>query len=281
MNPPARDEVPLVSGESTVLLLPAATMSRFRQLIVSCRRHVPEAISADDVGTMTVNYRNEPIALRVSIRQPRKQALGARGRSGPGLPFHDYPRHCGPNVQPAFYPPLTADLRGGDPYTPVFRTYQDDKIQVRMLVGAHEEGHNFHVHGTRWLREPSDPRSGWRGSQMMGISEHFEFDLPPLSNFVKVNGVADFLYQPGASEDDQWNGLWGLIRAYNGLRTDLQVVPNNTNGGKQNNYTQRGLVQHLYHHQQDVLPDLDILSTRYRHQYGYSRSDAGYGRSCG
>src|SRR5262249_37681693 len=114
-----------------------------------------------------------------------------------------------------------------------FRTYQDDKIQVRMLVGAHEEGHNFHVHGTRWLREPSDVRSGWRGSQIMGISEHFEFDLPPLSNFVKTNGVADFLYEPGAAEDDQWNGLWGLIRAYNGLRADLQVVPNNTNGGRQ------------------------------------------------
>ena len=146
---------------------------------------------------------------------------------------YGYPQGCPPNVQP-LYPALTADLRGGDPYTPVFRTYQDDKIQVRMLVGAHEEGHNFHVHGTRWLREPSDARSGWRGSQMMGISEHFEFDLPPLSNFVKVNGVADFLYQPGAAEDDQWNGLWGLIRAYNGLRTDLQVVPNNTNGGKQN-----------------------------------------------
>src|SRR5215510_8554063 len=84
-----------------------------------------------------------------------------------------------------------------------------------------------------WWREPSDARSGWRGSQIMGISEHFEFDLPPLSNFVKTNGVADFLYEPGAAEDDQWNGLWGLIRAYNGLRVDLQVVPNNTNGGRQ------------------------------------------------
>jgi hypothetical protein len=68
---------------------------------------------------------------------------------------------------------------------------------------------------------------------MMGISEHFEFDLPPLSSFVKQNGVADFLYQTSGSEDDQWNGNWGIIRAYNGLRTDLQVLPNNINGGKQ------------------------------------------------
>jgi hypothetical protein len=72
---------------------------------------------------------------------------------------------------------------------------------------------------------------------MTGISEHMEFDLPPLSSFVKTNGVADFLYEPGASEDDQWNGLWGLVRAYNGVRTDLQVLPNNTNGGKQNTTT--------------------------------------------
>jgi len=39
----------------------------------------PEAISADDVGTMTVNYRNEPIALRVRDPATNSQASGAGG----------------------------------------------------------------------------------------------------------------------------------------------------------------------------------------------------------
>ena len=236
INPPARDEVPIdtTKANGTVLLQPAAVCPQTKGTILP---PCPEALSAADVGTYTVNYRNEPIPLRIIDPATGKQAAGAAGDLAQVYRSNVTRADSNFNVQPAFYPPLTNDLRGGDPYTPVFRTYQDDAIQVRMLVGAHEEGHNFHVHGTRWLREASDARSGWRGSQMAGISEHMEFDLPPLSSFVKVNGVADFLYEPGASEDDQWNGLWGLIRAYNGLRADLQVVPNNPNGGKQNSTT--------------------------------------------
>ncbi|HEV7674095.1 MAG TPA: multicopper oxidase domain-containing protein [Candidatus Angelobacter sp.] len=236
INPPAKDEVPLLPGNSTVLLQPAKQCPQTPSGMV-IPPPCPEAVSAADVGTYTVNYRNEPIPLRIIDPISNTQAAGAAGDLSQVYRSTVTRADSNFNVQPAFYPALTADLRGGDPYTPVFRTYQDDRLHVRMLVGAHEEGHNFHVHGTRWLRESSDARSGWRGSQMTGISEHMEFDLPPLSNYVKTTGVADFLYEPGASEDDQWNGLWGLIRAYNGVRTDLQVVPNNTNGGKQNTTT--------------------------------------------
>jgi len=236
VNPPARDEVPLNPAvpNGTVLLQPAVNCPVPPNVAVVLLPPCPEAISAADVGTYTVNYRNEPIPLRIRDPLTNTQAVGAAGDLAQVYRSTVTRKDAAFNVQPAFYPALTSDLRGGDPYTPVFRTYQDDQLEVRMLVGAHEEGHNFHVHGTRWLREPSDPRSGWRGSQMTGISEHMDFDLPPLSNYVKVNGVADFLYEPGASEDDQWNGLWGLIRAYNGVRVDLQVLPNNTNGGRQN-----------------------------------------------
>src|SRR5678810_673964 len=43
----------------------------------------------------------------------------------------------------------------------------------------------------------------------------------------------DYLYQNSASVDGQWNGLWGLLRVYNGragLQTDLLTLPNNTAG---------------------------------------------------
>ena len=34
------------------------------------------------------------------------------------------------------------------------RVYEDDRVRVNLLVGAHEEGHNVNVRGTRWLFEP-------------------------------------------------------------------------------------------------------------------------------
>ena len=53
---------------------------------------------------------------------------------------------------------------------------------MRLLItdGATEEGHNASVHGMKWYFEPSWTNSGWKNSQMMGISEHFELIGPWL-----------------------------------------------------------------------------------------------------
>jgi len=60
----------------------------------------------------------------------------------------------------------------------------------------------------------------------MGISEHFEFVVPQLPR--KPDGkTADYLYQPGKAVDDQWNGLWGLMRVYATKKVDLLELPNN------------------------------------------------------
>jgi hypothetical protein len=63
---------------------------------------------------------------------------------------------------------------------------------------------------------------------VMAISEHFEM-------VTKIDHVAslpfvDYLYEVGASTDDLWNGLWGILRAYTGLRPDLEPLPDNPNG---------------------------------------------------
>ncbi|HKR21648.1 MAG TPA: hypothetical protein VJS17_03595, partial [Pyrinomonadaceae bacterium] len=130
------------------------------------------------------------------------------------------------NSQPTFYPPLTADVQPGDPFTPLLRAYENDPVQIRILVGAHEEGHNFGVNGIKWRFEPSELNSGFRNNQMMGISEHFEFVVPQLPR--KPDGkTADYLYQPGKGVDDQWNGLWGLMRVYAMKKVDLLELPNN------------------------------------------------------
>jgi hypothetical protein len=83
------------------------------------------------------------------------------------------------------------------------------------------------VQGIKWKFEPGTPEdpiadannnSGFRNNQMMGISEHYEFVVPKLpKNF--QGDSADYLYRPGASVDDQWNGRWGLMRAYKATRS--------------------------------------------------------------
>jgi hypothetical protein len=191
----------------------------------------PEAISAAEPGTMVVNYRNEPIALRVQNPATNTQATGQPG----DLSYvfrSDVPRaNAALNVQPGFYPALTGGIKDGDPYTPLLRAYEDDRVQIRILVGAHEEGHNFAVNGIKWLFEPSEANSGYRSSQMMGISEHYEFIVPALPK-EGIGGFADYLYTPGRSVEDMWNGLWGLMRAYGNAQKDLLRLPSNPNGGK-------------------------------------------------
>ena len=40
------------------------------------------------------------------------------------------------NRQPTSYPPLTAGLSPGDPWTPMLRAYTRDRIRVRLLAGG-------------------------------------------------------------------------------------------------------------------------------------------------
>jgi hypothetical protein len=221
INPPFRLEVGLPK-----LLAPPPVCPG-----ISVGPPCPEVISSDDVGTMTVNYRNEPIPLRVRDPSTNTQAAGAAGDLSNA--YSSLVTRADPafNVQPPFYPPLTGGVQPMDPFTPLLRAYPNDKVQVRILVGAHEEGHNFSINGIKWLREPSEPNSGFRNSQMMGISEHFEILAPIIGPKTAIGPTADYLYKPGTSVDDQWNGLWGLLRVYKDTQDDLIPLPNNDSTG--------------------------------------------------
>jgi manganese oxidase len=255
INPPARKEVGL-----PLLLAPPNVCPG--GVAPPC----PEAISADDVGTMVVNYRNEPIALRVRNPSTNTQATGDAGDLS--FAFSSKTNRADPalNSQPGFYPALTGGVEGGDPFTPLLRAYENDRVQIRVLVGAHEEGHNFSIHGIKWFFEPGTPQdpaainnSGYRNSQMMGISEHFEFLAPlvPIENQNPKNintnpdlggdaaqappsdgtdsilesgstgSFSDHLYKAGSSVDDLWNGMWGLLRVYHTQQQNLLFLPNN------------------------------------------------------
>jgi len=189
----------------------------------------PGLISVDDPGTMLVNYRNEPLALRVRDPLTNKQAADVAGDLS--MAFANGVARADPtqNTQPTFYKPLTGGVGPTDPFTPLFRAYEGDRVQVRILNGAQEEGRNATVHGVKWLAEPSDRNSGYRNSQAMGLSEHFEFLLPPLPGDI-LSKKADYMYQFGASTDDLWNGTWGILRSYQSSQKDLLVLPSNPDG---------------------------------------------------
>jgi manganese oxidase len=138
------------------------------------------------------------------------------------------------NVQPSFYPPLVPDVQPGDPFTPLMRAYEGDSVQIRLLVGANEETHTVSVNGLKWLHEPSDPNSGWRNAQLMGISEHFEFVAKRLDS-VGTIPFTDHLWKTGSAVDDLWNGTWGFLRLYDkhspvNSNLGLQELPNNRKG---------------------------------------------------
>jgi hypothetical protein len=214
INPPGKDEV----GLPHLLRPPFARNGGPPGL---CPNEIdpppcPELIALEDPGTMLINYRNEPLALR--IRTPgNAQASGTAG----DLAYAFSSRRDRADARFDTIGPYGA--RPGellrDPFTPLLRVYEDDPVRINLLIGAHEEGHNFNVRGTRWLFEPLDPNSGWRNSQMAGISEYFGFRLNPLIGN-PVENLSDFVYESAAT-DDRWNGAWGLLRMYRTNRRTL------------------------------------------------------------
>ena len=181
---------------------------------------------ASDQGGMAINYRNEPFPTRVN-----SAATGAR-------------------ANPAY---VYSSAVHGDPSTPLFRAYQGDPIIFRFMGGAHEEGHNFTLSGHRWLHEPDDPNSNLYDSQFVMISEFFNFEVSgtqTVKNGTKRDAVekareageleagsslivpggagapGDYLYgsQP---MNDQWMGMWGIMRVPAKRMPDLQPLPTN------------------------------------------------------
>lgn len=170
-------------------------------------------------GTQSVNYLNEPLGYRVGEFGDLSYAYDSSLKLAANLP---------PN---------------GDPITPLMRAYQNDSVQVRVLVGAHVFAHQFNLEGPTWFAEPSWKNSGYRSAQAMGLSEHFEllFNVPSSSapstgrkcpDGMSQANCTDYLYSPSLDESGIANGLWGLFRAYDPTRlaNKLQALPNNPIG---------------------------------------------------
>lgn len=186
---------------------------------------VTTGIPSVPAGTQSVNYSNDPIALR----------LGDPSVFPPPSKFSDLSYVYDNSVYSQLHPGKPAD-----PATPVMRAYQNDKVQVRVLVGAHVFAHQFLFEGPTWFAEPSWKNSGYRSIQAMGLSEHFEFLFNVPSSSAASTGrkcpdgmsqanCTDYLYSPSFDQFGLTNGLWGLFRAYTPtkLATGVKPLPNN------------------------------------------------------
>ncbi|HEX8424493.1 MAG TPA: hypothetical protein VF634_13830, partial [Pyrinomonadaceae bacterium] len=166
INPPGRKEV----GLPFLLARPDKCPVTEGHEGIAPAPPCPEAISADDVGTMVVNYRNEPIPLRIAQRDANGQFI----RDANGV----VQQKTGPQGDMANV--FSSTVHGQDPFTPILTALENERVQVRLIQGAQEEQHVFNLHGFKWLFEPSAPNSGFRNGQQIGISEHFEFEINPV-----------------------------------------------------------------------------------------------------
>jgi hypothetical protein len=248
INPPAREQIAPVFPDLVVEL----TNTLNNPLNNFCPvRPCPQAIDVQDPGVLVVNYRQEPIALRVydPIKigpdgKPGMQADGSRGDLAFALQSRRDRALARMNKMPdantvifgTRFPPHinTGALDGGDPFTPTIRAYAGDLVRVKMQAGAHEEEHHATIHGIKWLQAGSGhgmaKNSGWRGNQMGGISEQFTLTSPVLPVDNARGNFADYAYSMDAGNDGWWSGMWGIIRAYDNNQNDLVALPGTLSG---------------------------------------------------
>jgi len=251
INPPARAQAAPVFPE---LVLEADA------LLPGCpERPCPQAIDVQDPGMFVVNYRNEPLGLRVY--DPNKLgpdgklgaqagglntlgvfvnpdagdlALAMQSRRDRAIPELNVQPLAGDAINGTIFPPpinQTTDVGGGDPFTPMVRTYVGDTLRIKQQAGGDEEEHSSNIHGVKWLQGGSghgrSPNSGWRNAQAGGISEQYTLSMPIVPAMNSAGSASsDYGYSLDSSLDGYWSGMWGIIRAYNAPRADLYQLKN-------------------------------------------------------
>jgi hypothetical protein len=154
---------------------------------------VAEEVEPEDSGMKAINYRTDPIWLRL-----------------PGLDETSTPEQQ-----------RLADFTNafaGTPVTPIFTASPGEEVRFRVLKpGGHNRNHVFALHGHLWARHPWNNGSTeidglndhtfWHGEQMgHGPTNHI--NVVPLGGA----GVAgDYLYRDMAPVH-VYNGIWGIFR---------------------------------------------------------------------
>jgi hypothetical protein len=246
-RPPDFDCIPLTAGQKyfgwsdpahvlNCLNCPPEPLAQLPQSLVpnfsGSAPFPPQPLLVTDFGAgmMSMNYRGEPLPMRVAkplVTNPNAAPdagdLASAFRSIERLdPAYSAQPAPGAQINPLCsgagcftFPidPISRAMGPTDPYTPLIHGYEGDKVQIRLLTGAHTSMHDFTMHGLKWLAEPYEKNSGYRQTQFILLSEHYEmlFNLPKLG----AKDSSDYLYNPSASYEGLTNGAWGLLRVWN------------------------------------------------------------------
>ncbi|GJL63247.1 MAG: hypothetical protein NPIRA04_19010 [Nitrospirales bacterium] len=222
----------------------------------------PEAISTDHHNPYLVNYKHEPLPLRVgkmekTLQTPEETECGLKAvklveRNGELRRILKKRKSIDQqkNGKQGDMAYIFDSFEHGDPCTPILEAYEGERIQIRMVQGAQEVQHMFSIEGFHWPRiidheldksfsveelAKQDNRKALISTQEIGISEHFEMDLPLVEDVGGGLQGTDNLYHFGTI-DALWNGAWGLIRTYNGTASpdpqSCDPIDENEEGGK-------------------------------------------------
>ncbi len=229
LNPSVRQSAPWPDGARLLSTCPGGLP-----------RPCPEAVSAADIGTFVINYRNEPVGYRVydpnKIAPDGKPGMQADGLGG-DLAFALQTRTD--RAMPQFntkkgdtpYPLLTKDVRRGDPFTPIMRANAGDIIRVKIQAGAHEHEHNTVIHGVKWLEGGGgwgeSEHTSWRSVFQLALAEKASFATSIIGDIGEASNVNDYLYLWDGSQEGLWTGTWGVIRTYASEQPNLASLPNN------------------------------------------------------
>ncbi|MFZ6743695.1 hypothetical protein ACO0LC_10750 [Undibacterium sp. JH2W] len=203
----------------------------------------PSIIGGFGVGVSVLNYRNESLALRVAANSGVANAGTDLARAYSSTLRNDAQLNVQPmggaNINPlcvksATNPCFTfpvqavsAQMGATDPYTPLLHVYENDPVQLRVIDGALVGNHTVTVNGNKWLFEPFDSNSGYRDSQTMSLSEHFEmlFTIPQTGKAQTL----DYLVNTSDAYDGTVSGAWSLMRSHNSPVPWLARLPGNQN----------------------------------------------------
>ena len=132
----------------------------------------PESISVDHHDPYLVNYRGEPLPLRVGASSDSgsdcdlkdlthwegsletgvaERCEISRQKTGTGAGAGGAEGHLG-DLANVFLSPLH-----GDPVTPILDAFHGDPVQIRLIQGAQEVQHTFNLDGYNWPRNIDQP----------------------------------------------------------------------------------------------------------------------------
>lgn len=109
----------------------------------------------------------------------------------------------------------------GDPATPVFRAYTDERVIIRLLMPADKPRNiSFVLHGHRWKAQPDDPFTRTIPVQgAVSVGNVFNIEPEPTAH------PGDYLYRSGSLRWDVESGMWGIFRVLSrGIRCQCETA---------------------------------------------------------